>query len=214
LAAYWSLDEVSGNRADSYGANTLAPVNAPGAVAGVKGNALSVNSAGPQVAQAADNASLSLNGTPFTISGWTRFSALPSVNQAFVTKMGGGTLGYEYGLYLRTDGKLVLGASPDGTIIVWLASTATLSPNTWYHFAVVYDGAQLAIYVNTGAPATVAFSSSGVQNGNNPFQIGTPGGINVTLAVDETAIWKRALTSAEIAWLYNGGLGRSYGEIH
>lgn len=210
LAAYWPLDETTGDRADAHGTTTLSPTNNPGTMAGVKGNALLLNSASAQYVAGSDNTGISLNNTPFTISGWTRFSALPSTNPIIINKWGG-VGAYEYAITLSTTGQLWFGVSSNGTVYTGVGSAQILSPNTWYHFAAVYDGTKLALYINAGIPTTLSYNA-GIFDGNNPFVLGTWGS-NISQAIDEVSIYKRALSPAEIAWLYNNGAGRSYNEI-
>jgi len=131
-------------------------VNTPGSIdQGVQGRALSVTSSDQEVdLQADDNAAISLDNTNFTLSGWVNFSAIPEVDQAWLMKgvTGGAS---DYSFYLRTDGKIVFSFSPDGATTYEVESAQALSPQTWYHVAAVYDGAQVVLYLNAGTPTSL-----------------------------------------------------------
>ncbi len=212
LVSWWSLNEASGDRADSVGSTTLAALNEPGSAAGVQGSALSVDSASDEVlVQAPDNADISLNATNFSISGWINFSDIPGVDQVWLVKGVAGA--YDYYFYLRADGKIVFAFSPDGENIYSVASAQSLSPANWYHVAAVYDGAQVVLYINAGTPASLEYNS-GIFDGSAALKIGTfDYGTGISQSIDEVAIWKRALTPNEISWLYNNGAGRSFSEV-
>jgi hypothetical protein len=83
-------------------------------------------------------------GHNFTIEGWAYFNTIGSVFEALV------------GINKASNGNnhLILGAtSGDGFVIYWDAGSATpigVTVNTkkWYHWAVVYTGVRIEVYIN------------------------------------------------------------------
>jgi len=79
----------------------------------------------------------------------------------------------------------------------------------WYHVAATYDGNQSILYVNGVAEAS-ATPGFPLDYGTNPVFIGTSGTWPPYLAmfggiIDEVSIYNRALSSNEIAVIYNAG---------
>ena len=85
---------------------------------------------------------------------------------------------------------------------------ASVSPNVWQHVAAIYDNGSMRFYYNGNEYTTNSnegnhssagnFTIGGNQNGNHNLY----GGL-----IDEVAVWNEALTSSEIAAIYNYGTG-------
>lgn len=93
--------------------------------------------------------------------------------------------------------------------VVTLDSTAVLTLNTWQHVALTYDGTSLSMYRNGVLLGTIAASGS-VTSTSEMFRIGNmpiPGSSQVFLdgMVDETTLWKRGLTQAEVQCIMDNG---------
>ena len=76
------------------------------------------------------------------------------------------------------------------------------------------DGAT-ELYINGNNTGTIPVTSTGSFNGGLPWNIGQDGtgsySVEFTGAVDELAIWRRAITPAEAGQLWNGGSGIELG---
>lgn len=87
---------------------------------------------------------------------------------------------------------------------------AGLAAAEWHHIVGTYDGADLRLYVAGALVDTVA-AAGNLAGTNNPPSIGTgpaPLGSFATFyygAIDEAAVWSRALTAEEVAFLYLSG---------
>lgn len=107
-------------------------------------------------------------------------------------------------------------ASPDGTSYSVVTANNFGSPaaGVWYFVTAWYDGVNLNISVNNGAADSINHVG-GIFDGSQPFGLGDRGANLYSLngSLDETAIYKRTLTSAERSWLYNGGTGRAYTDL-
>ena len=81
--------------------------------------------------------------------------------------------------------------------------------NTWYHVAMTYDGTTFKLYVNGvldgqhAASGPIAINTEPVRLGGGSDSGCIPYNLNGLL--DEPAIYNRALSSSEIAAIYNAG---------
>ena len=117
--------------------------------------------------------------------------------------------------YVKSNGKLAAyitttlpnALSIDGT------NTTTLSTGTWYMLSFTYSNtAGGVVYVNGASDGTFAAGNPLNTNGNQ-FFIGyqqTYSNRYFNGAIDEVGVWSRALSSTEIAALYNSGSGLQY----
>lgn len=175
--------------------------------------------------------SLDINTNEVTFCAWVRLSTLPS------------QLGTSYGaIYDSTTDCYVLYLDRANKELRFKVTDATghaarpgipepmLRTNVWLHIAGTYSGAigpvsgQATIYLN-GTPADVhsgndATAPVGLTGNVKPGQAaamgreGPTGGNYFTGFVDDVAIWKRALTPAEVAAVYKAGVsGLSLGEL-
>ena len=128
---------------------------------------------------------------------------------------GGGSINIGWGLIfnhgsntLAFEGVTGIGGDPTVT----LAPPAPLTPGTWYHVAVSWDGTTYSLYLDgvlvDSAASSAAYPSPGntVFVGNTAFDAGVsniPGFFVGT--IDEIAAYSRALTGDEIVLLAAGG---------
>ena len=205
------MDETSGTRADSAGANTLTDNNTVGSAAGKIANAALFAAASTEFLSSADNTALSMGDFDFSIGLW--FFATTSLDQRTIIAKGDGNTsnGTEYALYLiantlRFD---VMSGSAADTIV-----SAALSLSTWYYALARYNAAAntLHLSINDVAVSPVSYSG-GSYDSAHPLNIGRWPVFNAWYfdgLLDEVGIWKRYLSDAEGTLLYNGGNGRTY----
>jgi hypothetical protein len=115
---------------------------------------------------------------------------------------------------ITTGGKARFGISTAGTSANVLAtSTPTLVTGTWYHLVGYYNPTtgKAGIIVNNGT-ADEATASAGmfVTTGIGMCIGGQESVSSAQAALQDIGFWSRNLTAAEIATLYNAGVGRSY----
>jgi hypothetical protein len=96
-----------------------------------------------------------------------------------------------------------------------------LSVSAWHHIVVIFDGSQtgdanrLKMYAD-GSQLTLSVAAGAVpaalQADGADFNLGKFGGgltFYMNGRIDEVGIWSKALTSGEVAELYNAGAGKT-----
>lgn len=212
LVSYWSLDEASGNRADSHGSNTLTDNNTVGSAAAVVSNGASFNAASSESLTVADNASLDLTGLSFTYAFWVDTTMTPAGEVGLIVKDGDV-------LITMTDSFTVTFSVFDSVSSFTQAAHGSLVNDGNPHFVVCqYNHAtdkKARVSVDDGA---YAVAGTGLANGpahtSSSLGFGTyAGGQFFTGVLDEAGFWTKAISDAEKTWLYNAGAGRSYAAI-
>ncbi len=143
----------------------------------------------------------------FSVGGWVKFESLPS-KQGMVVRHGSS---YGYGIWLRSTGEIEVGISSDGS--AWVSQktgASTVTTGVWCHLVLVYDESYLRVYKDGSEVSTGAFPyaySSGVYNSPSNFNVGNDDSAHsLDGLMDEVFIFDRALTSTEVATIYNSGL--------
>jgi hypothetical protein len=149
-----------------------------------------------------DSASIRFGTGDFTINIWEYTGVVyDATNQR--TLISKNYTGFEVMIYQATLRAYFGGAGNS------LTGTATLSPNTWYHFVIVRSGTTITSYINKTQDAQITSSA-------NISQVGTALLINKRPSTpyygDQTIstlqLYNRALTSGEITQNYNATKSR------
>ncbi len=97
----------------------------------------------------------------------------------------------------KVEGRL---RSGDGVFTIETAENS-ISPDTWYHLALTYDGMDLILYIN-GIEAGTTGASGQISNMTVPLKIGSlefqTWDFDLDGQVDEVSLWDLALTEQEI----------------
>ena len=220
LVAYWSFDEGSGTTAqDVIGSNNGTLNGDPSWVDGISGKALDFDGSGDYVD--VPN-SPDLNPTDaITITTWFKADPFdppgtygwPSLVSKYTDGVGGYDLSvqkiYE-GTPQITTGIFLEDLGPGGHITLQESlPTEVVLPNIWYFTAMTYDGSEFTLYrakegdatpsaISMSGSGSLAISDSHLNIGECPYN---PGRYWDGL-IDEVRIYNRALTSAEIEYLY------------
>lgn len=221
LVSWWTLEEESGNRADSHGTNTLTDVNTVTYDAGIIGNAAQFTNATTEYLNIVSNATVQTGNIDFTIAAWVYLDN-NATNQMLVGKDHVTAGQREYVLkYSQTDDNFQFSVftAVDTAVSVDENTLGTPSVATWYYVVVWHDAAgdTINIQVNNNTTTSQATGGSLQAASTAPLRLGarlyTDFEDYLDGRMDETAIWKRVLTANEKTWLYNGGVGRSYAEL-
>jgi len=204
LLAYYKLDSNSNDSLATYnGTDTSVSY-----VSWKIGNAASFNGSTSKI-----NLPLTLNPTAALTIAWWINSDSSSRQWIFVNSNGTTNAWTAWSCELNTTaGKLTFTLATWGT---WSAITSSwsISINTWYHVAFVYDGSTRYIYINGTLDTSWAYSGAlNVPNTGNT--IGWYGSywwwLLFSWEIDESWYWSRALTWSEITQLYNSGTWITY----
>jgi hypothetical protein len=216
LISHWTLDEASGTRNDSHGANHLTDNNTVTQAAGKIANAGQFTAANSESLSIVDNASLSTGDIDFMITAWVYFDSFGASGQGVVTKDGAGSGNREYGLiFNKSANRLSFLISNDGSSVALVNDDVLGAPATatWYFMVGWHDSVAntINIQVNNGTVGSAAHTTGGFDS-TTQLRIGSlSSNINfVDGRIDEVSFWKRILTAAELTTLYNSGAGRAY----
>jgi RHS repeat-associated protein len=209
LVAWWSMDETSGVRKDSYYENHLTDINTVGSATGRKDKAADFVTANLEHLTVADNALLSGGDVDFTLVANVYLDN--NTNTFVIMDKSDAASAYDYRI-----------AHQAGTGFRFRVSASTyvdsgaVTANAWHTVIAWHDSVNdtINIQVDHGTVNSVAFSD-GTLDTANPLSIGAfaNGTMGLDGRLDEVAIYKRVLTSNQRAWLHNNGLGRSYAEV-
>jgi len=152
---------------------------------------------------------LDIDSNPMTIAAWIKPNTV-SAQQAVIArgKSDGVAAGNDgYGLWINSSGKINVGSFGGGNF----DGNSVLPANTWYHVAVIINGASSALYIN-GLDNTPTSHAVNVVASSQPLKIGASRNLTDTAdmrffngSIDELAIWNRSLSSQEIQSLYSSG---------
>lgn len=202
----WKLDESSGNATDSVGSNTLANTNVTYAT-GLVNNGAVFNGTN---AKLVSGSNLGISGAGArTFSMWVKFSAQPSASTFTLFNYGVAVAdNYQSFEYTDTAGAKTLnwGAAGDD-----LTVSQTFSNGVWYHILGTFDGTTATLYVNgvsVGSANKAGWNTTNSHATFGAFLTGSAQFLNGMM--DMIDVWSRVLTSDEIAFIYNNGLGNQY----
>src|SRR4029077_20509909 len=223
LISYWKFDEASGNPADSAGSNNLTNNGSATYSSGLVNNAINLAVGKYASISNASQTGLNLSGD-FSFSLWLNLSSVGNYI-ALITKLNAAGTAIQYWLYSDTDKKIYMDISQDGSQTAskyhrqGTTAVQINNINTWYHIVVTFvlSTNTVVMYVNGSSVASSQVYGSGLTSifsGPADFDIGYDNGLNgngyIRGQVDEVGIWSRAISSAEVSTLYNGGGGLSY----
>lgn len=207
LLSYYKAES---NTTDSLGVNNGTAVGGLTYSTGKSGNAFDLNGTTAYV-NMGDVMDIGFNS--MTYSFWFNASAVTDYTQIFSKTIAASSQGRIISFF--ESGKLVFFFQPETSVNAQVATTTTISTNTWYHVALVLDRAdKLKIYLNgtldNGTASNNNLIPFGVSsyNTNHPFRIGAGTNSDSTTAsgffngkIDEFGVWNRVLTTTEITEL-------------
>ena len=225
IAAYWKMDEASGDVLDSHGANSLATSpSAPTSTAGRIGGSRRFSFDDRQYVSRLSGADLSTGGA-FTLSLWVKPLAaddgfpFPGTLRSTIISKASDIGGAEFRVFVpynqynqQTFFAFTVWHDTLGSQTV-TATKGGMPISNWYHLVCWFDPAaqQIGIAVDGGEP-DLHFCGGVSAHPEVPFYIGTESSTQFFWcgAIDEVGFWKRALSRAERLSLYNYGAGVTY----
>jgi hypothetical protein len=216
LVAWWPAE---GNANDIIGGNNGTMINGATFATGEAGQAFSFNNSGIQAVDIPYSSSLNLTNQ-VTIEFWMKADPGNSMNyfQGLVTSdyyvlsidVGNPNLGvYGIDFAINDKGTFYQTANANG-------GGAHVSAGVWHHVAGTYDGTKLQLYIDgqpsgkpmlhTGAISPLVLPGEFISIGSEDGRASCGcTGRHFWGLIDEAAIYNRALSSNEIAAIYNAG---------
>lgn len=219
LAAYYKLDESSGNAIDVLGTSDLtASASAPGATTGKVGGCRTFAAASSQMFSRADNAALSTGDIDYTLAMWVYLASKPVATMDMLSRYDVLNLALREYLFvwnaISDRFEFYITNTGGSNNVVTANNFGAPSTGTWYFVVAWHDAAgnTVNISVNNGTANSAATTMS-----PSDTAVATTLGGRTGIAtrywdgrLDEVGFWKRVLTAAERTTLYNGGAGLSY----
>jgi len=224
LISYWELEETSGTRADAFGANPLTDNNTVTSNTGKVKTAAEFTRANAEFLSHTTNADLSVGDVDHTLTAWAYLNSAVggAGSQGVVIGSDDGTLRQWMLYWPQIEVSALFFAfrrfGVSGNAIVAASTFGAPVAATWYFLIAEYISASqlITISVNNGTADNIALGSAALSAGVE-FDLGKRALVASELywdgRVDQVGYWKRQLTPAEKAFLYNDGSGRTFGEI-
>lgn len=213
LVSYYKFDASNSN--DSVGSNNGTDTT----ITYSSGNGKINNGAGFNGVASKISLGNSTTLTPgaITIAAWINLTSLTGAPQIcsrdYADSGNANTRNYQFRVFSSKIEFIPFNASTNGDV----AGATTLSTGTWYYAVATWDGTTEKVYLNGAEDGSNAFSGTLRSGGTSNTFIGCAqnggAGLNSDFfsgAIDEVAIWSRALSAAEITSLYNSGAGLQY----
>ena len=160
-----------------------------------------------------------LGNSPYSVSCWVKI--ISNQNDG-----GNGGGGFMYSFGTAASGMSV-GLSIQGkTNILGLAhwnnpydtsTTTALTTGNWYHVVTTYDGTNEKLYVSNSLVLT-KIQTSVLNVGSGRFNINkwtndSKNGLGNSFALSKIGIWNKALTAADVGYLFNAGIKTPYASL-
>lgn len=223
LVSYWELEEASGTRVDSHGANDLSEsgTGGVGQVSGAQGNAADFEAGDSDYLSITDASQSGLDLTgDVSVSFWITPESQPATNSQYsiVSKYNSATANRSYDFAYRdvssTKYFRFVSTTTGSTNFNILDVAYTMSNATTYHVVMTFDAsaATMELWVNGSSQGTATGSFTSIYNGSSDFRISGLGNSTSFFdgVLDEVGIWSKVLTSSEISDLYNSGTPLEY----
>ncbi len=203
LIGYW---QFNGTGADSSTlGNDLVVYGGAGYADGLFGQALDLQGDPSQyAARPIDDHIYDFGSSDFTVQAWVNYNSLAG-EQTLVEKFLG-PAGTGWTLTKLPGNQGHFWSQTSG--VLW-SSPMDLGTDEWHQIVIRQTDGQFEILLDTEI-TTVGITSSPIPDTSAPLRIGKRDGwqrFPTDGRIDEVAIWNRALTDAEISYLWNGGMG-------
>ncbi len=212
LLAWYPMEEAgtATTRADAHGTTDYSNVVAAAsrAVTGLVGNALELGSGDFRTTNATPAFPLDVT-RDFTIVTWV-YTPFGASGHPYLWRTGGGPAN------VRIQARL---AKPDYLLIVetqagvgYVINRNDFAFDTWQMVTLRHEAStntvRLRVNMNTGVSDTLAAPLVGPSAEEVRIE-----GNRAPVRLDEQSVWQVYLSDEELAWLYNGGAGRAYGDL-
>lgn len=207
-----AIGTPSVTRSDTHGSIDLTETGIVLSTSGFTANALSFDGSSPDYLSASNSTLLRPADNSFMFQGFIRLNT-KTTSQRIFGKWAASNREYLF-WYDHINDRFAWSVSDTGSNEVVVRANTFGSPSTatWYHFVVGHDATtnELVIVVNDNQDTQT--HANGLYSGTALFKLSDdtdPFDGNI----DELAFFDGMLTTDELFWLYNSGVGRSYLEL-
>ena len=154
------------------------------------------------------------NGATFTVLSWYQCDNFSSQTNLIGTEqVSGSESGFLFALRMDRKWDIFIGQT-NSDMVNFNDSVQTPNDTDWHMLMVQYNDATgtVSVSIDNGTVATsTGHNLTNTSNQANYFIMGADGATNESWEgrLDETSIWNRVLTSAEITTIYNSGTGKT-----
>jgi len=146
--------------------------------------------------------------TQISMAGWFKSDEL-RYGAGMLSIRGGGSGDTMYMLELN-NGKIECRMFVNGHMYQYVAPAGTVQPGVWQHYAWVWEGNSVKLYLNGNLLGSSGASGGSFSGIDKPFSIGKSllSGYNFVYkgGIDEVSLWKKALSQTEIQNMINNEL--------
>ncbi len=213
LVGYWSFDEGTSTKAhDGSGSgntgtltNMATPATATSGwtINGKRGNALNFDGTNDYMT-VPDTTLLDLTNN-FTLSTWIKPTNVTG-NKGIISKYNTADGAYQFGLL---GNQVFCQFTTGSTWPEYSTSGGTITSGVWSHIACTYDNNTLTIYINGTAVSSTVPGAKTIRNASANLILGNDSTLSSSIffsgPMDETRIYSRALSAAQVLALYQSG---------
>jgi len=198
LIAHWSFNEQTN---DAIGPNNGTIIGTGFSYTAAKhGKGIDLDGGNTYI-NVGNDASLNRTNQSVTISGWFRVDGFTDAWQALISK--GENNNFRIHRHTTTDNLAYVGGNPD------LQTTQNINDGQFHHVvAITENGVQKSIYIDGVLVNSSTIGTSIIDGGVDLFIGNNPNVPNREWngVIDDMAIWNRALTPCQAAYIYTSGL--------
>jgi hypothetical protein len=216
-SASWSLNEASGSRADDVGSLDLSDQNTVASTTGLIGNAALFVKSNDECLYRDSDADITGGNRSFSLSLWMKSSGTGGGGEITLATKSSWTV-REYTIRSMGSSAWYFEVGYSGTDSVTAGGVISLEDGEWHHLVGVFDQPdnEVRLYVDGELFATGDFSGhTAVSDSGTKFILG---GLRQTSsnfgtydgALDQVDFFEAALTSADVAYLWNAHAGQTY----
>lgn len=201
LKAYYRMETGALTTDSGVNGYTLTNNNTVGEIAGKFGIAADFGTSNTNKSLTIAN-SLGITGSSdFGFSFWVKLRAEIGSGTWTFLRLNSGTAGgdtYRVFAYQYNAGTRRIAIDVGSASFTY---NLTMGTANWYHFVLNKSSTTITLYVNTVSAGTGSFSA--ITPGTTGLSLGNDGSTYASIAMDDVALFNRALTVQEISDLYN-----------